>query len=100
MHNEEQQKSWVGPEHTRTVAQQITAQVEKIPLNNFLIGAVASVAPSLYLRLLGRQHDALFVGQWAPTLLLVGLYSKALTNVNTSQEPLVRSEESTQSPLH
>jgi hypothetical protein len=100
MHNEEMQKSWLGAEHARTLAQQVTAQIEKIPLNNFLIGAVASVGTSLSLRLLGRHHDALFVGQWAPTLLLVGLYSKALTSVSTRQEPLVRSEESSQSPLH
>jgi hypothetical protein len=24
----------------------------------------------------GRQHEALFVGQWAPTLLILGLYNK------------------------
>jgi hypothetical protein len=42
----------------------------------FLLGAALSVGAALMLRVLGRQHDALFVGQWAPTLLLVGLYAK------------------------
>jgi hypothetical protein len=25
---------------------------------------------------MGRREDAMFVGQWAPTLLLLGLYNK------------------------
>jgi hypothetical protein len=24
----------------------------------------------------GRQHESLFVGQWAPTFLILGLYNK------------------------
>ena len=26
--------------------------------------------------MMGRNHDALFVGQWAPTFLLLGTYNK------------------------
>jgi hypothetical protein len=39
-------------------------------------GAALSVGISLVLRALGRKHDALFVGEWAPTLLLLGLYAE------------------------
>jgi len=42
----------------------------------FLVGATLSVGAALMLRALGKQHDALFVGQWAPTLLLLGLYTR------------------------
>jgi hypothetical protein len=28
------------------------------------------------LALLGRKHTALFVGQWVPTVLLLGIYNK------------------------
>jgi len=28
------------------------------------------------MRMMGRQNDAIFVGQWAPTFLILGLYNK------------------------
>lgn len=31
---------------------------------------------SLTLKLMGRNEDAVFVGQWAPAFLLLGLYNK------------------------
>jgi hypothetical protein len=34
------------------------------------------MALSLYLRMNKREHDALFVGQWAPAFLLIGIYNK------------------------
>jgi hypothetical protein len=43
-----------------------------------LVGAAFSIGLSLVLRSLGRKDDALFVGEWAPTLLLLGLYSEKL----------------------
>ena len=44
----------------------------------FFAGALGAVGAALCLRILGRRQDALFVGQWAPTLLLVGLYRWAV----------------------
>lgn len=37
--------------------------------------ALASIGLSLSLKLAGRKHDALVVGQWAPTFLLFGIYN-------------------------
>jgi len=37
---------------------------------------MGSIALSLALRLVGRKHGALFVGGWAPTFLLLGIYNK------------------------
>lgn len=54
----------------------ISAQVERMSPDTFLMGAAISVGASILLRIMGRQHDALFVGQWAPTLLLASLYAK------------------------
>ena len=34
------------------------------------------ITGSLTLKMMGRAHDALFVGQWAPTFLILGLYNK------------------------
>ncbi len=47
-----------------------------IPSDFFMWAAGASIATSLALKLSKRDHEALFVGQWAPTLLLFGVYNK------------------------
>lgn len=54
----------------------IEQQTAKLPSDLFLWAAGASVATSATLKLLNRDKDALFVGQWAPTFLLLGIYSK------------------------
>ena len=46
------------------------------PSDMFLWAAGGSILASLALKMSGRDRDALFVGQWAPTFLLLGLYNK------------------------
>lgn len=58
------------------VARTIEEQTAKLPSDTFLWLAGASIATSLTLKMLGRDHQALFVGQWAPTFLILGLYNK------------------------
>jgi len=58
------------------VARMIEQQTAKLPSDLFLWAAGASIAGSLMLQAGGRQHASLFVGQWAPTLLILGLYNK------------------------
>jgi hypothetical protein len=48
----------------------------KLPSDTFLWLAGGSIVGSLILKSMGRAHDALFVGQWAPTFLLLGVYNK------------------------
>ena len=48
----------------------------QLPSDTFLWLAWGSVAASLTLKLMGRHKDALFVGQWAPTFLIHGVYVK------------------------
>jgi hypothetical protein len=48
----------------------------QLPSDTFLWLAWGSIATSLTLKLMGRDKDALFVGQWAPTFLIHGLYVK------------------------
>lgn len=48
----------------------------RLPSDTFLWLAVGSIVGSLALRCMERRHDALFVGQWAPTFLLLGIYNK------------------------
>jgi hypothetical protein len=58
------------------MARPIEALTAKLPSDTFLWLAGGSIAASLTLKIMGRGHDALFVGQWAPTFLILGLYNK------------------------
>lgn len=58
------------------VARMIEEQTAKIPSDTFLWAAGASILGSLALKTLGQDKSALFVGQWAPTFLVLGLYNK------------------------
>jgi hypothetical protein len=59
-----------------TVARSIEQQTAKIPSDVFLWAALGSIAVSLGFNASKKQHAALFVGQWAPTFLLLGIYNK------------------------
>jgi hypothetical protein len=58
------------------VARSIEQQTAKLPSDLFLWAAFGSIAGSLAFKLGGKDHGALFVGQWAPTFLLLGIYNK------------------------
>lgn len=47
-----------------------------LPSSTWLVAAGASILGSITLKLLGRDTTANFVGQWAPTFLILGLYNK------------------------
>ncbi|HVG41928.1 MAG TPA: hypothetical protein VM888_10000, partial [Chitinophagaceae bacterium] len=66
-----------NPEHKEgPVASAIEEQTAKLPSDLFLWAALGSIAISLAFKL-GKKNDiALFVGQWPPTFLLLGLYNK------------------------
>ncbi|MCU1338903.1 MAG: hypothetical protein JWO19_4484 [Bryobacterales bacterium] len=65
------------PEHREgKVARTIEQQTAKLPSDTFLWTALGSMGISLGLALTGRGKAATFVGQWAPTLLILGLYNK------------------------
>lgn len=53
--------------------EKVTAQ---LPSDTFLWLAAGSIAASLAFKLAGKDTHALFVGQWAPTFLLLGTYNK------------------------
>ena len=58
------------------IARSIEKQTSRIPSDVFLWGALASMGVSLVLGLTGRGKAATFVGQWVPTVLLLGVYNK------------------------
>lgn len=58
------------------VARGIEEYTAQVPSDVFLWAAGASIIGSLSLMCSGNRHGALFVGQWAPTFLLLGVYNK------------------------
>ena len=65
------------PEHSEgQVARSIEEQTAKLPSDTFLWAAIGSMAVSALLQMSGKQRTSLFVGQWAPTFLILGLYNK------------------------
>src|SRR3954447_342096 len=59
---------------------QITASIEKftskIPSSVYLAMALGSMAVSLGFQAAKKQHEALFIGQWAAPFLILGIYNK------------------------
>jgi hypothetical protein len=67
------------------VAKAIEQQTAKLPSDLFLWGAVASIAASLILQASGKKHASTFVGQWAPTVLILGLYNKLVKQLGSDE---------------
>jgi hypothetical protein len=58
------------------IARTVEQQTAKLPSDTFLWAALGAMAVSLALQLAGQQKTSLFIGQWAPSFLLLGLYNK------------------------
>ena|SRR5436190_11383834 len=58
------------------VAKAIEAQTSRLPSDLFLWSSLASMAAALTFKMLKKDHEALFVGQWAAPFLLLGIYNK------------------------
>lgn len=58
------------------VARAIESRTAQLPSDIFLWAAGGAIVGSLALRMLRNRDLSHFVGQWAPTLLILGLYNK------------------------
>lgn len=58
------------------VASILEEQTAKIPSDVFLWASLGSMLASLILKISNEDKTALFVGQWAPSFLLLGIYNK------------------------
>jgi hypothetical protein len=67
------------------VAKAIEKQTAKLPSDTFLWLAVGSMAASAMIQMMGNKHVSLFVGQWAPTLLIFGLYNKLVKQLGSDR---------------
>ena len=67
------------------VAKTIENQTAKLPSDTFLWAALGSIATSMTLQLMGNKQGSLFVGQWAPTFLILGLYNKMVKQLGSDR---------------
>lgn len=83
------------------VARSIESQTAKLPSDTFLWAAIASIGASLVLQVMGGQNRvmdqgnklrerSLFVGQWAPTFLILGLYNKLVKQLGSDRRDALR----------
>lgn len=75
--NEDKPQNRPRPEHREgQLARAIEQETAKLPSDTFLWAALGSIGLALTLELTGHEKKANFVGHWAPTLLLLGVYNK------------------------
>ena len=67
------------------VAKAIENQTAKLPSDVFLWMAVGAITTSATLQIMGNKHVSLFVGQWAPTFLILGLYNKMVKQLGSDR---------------
>ncbi|WP_435007122.1 hypothetical protein P12x_004500 [Tundrisphaera lichenicola] len=60
------------------VTKAIEYYTSQVPSGTYLSLAVGSIGLSLALRMMGQKQAATFVGQWVPTILILGLYNKVV----------------------
>lgn len=68
------------------IAKTIEDQTAKLPSDTFLWMAVGAMTVSASLQMMGNRHASLFVGQWAPTFLIFGLYNKLVKQLGSDRE--------------
>ena len=71
-------------EHTEgETARAIEEQTAKLPSDTFLWAALGSMVASATLQVLGNKQASVFVGQWAPTFLILGIYNKLVKQLGS-----------------
>ena len=68
-----------------TVAKTIEDQTAKLPSDVFLWMALGSMAISATMQLAGNKQVSVFVGQWAPTFLILGVYNKLVKQLGSDR---------------
>ncbi len=75
-----------APDHSEgRVARAIENQTARLPSDTFLWAGIGAMAVSFGLQAVGKQRLSNFIGQWAPTILIMGLYNK-LVKIHGSDE--------------
>jgi hypothetical protein len=67
------------------VAKTIERETAKLPSDTFLWLAIGSMIVSATMQVAGKKHGSVFVGQWAPSFLLFGLYNKLVKQLGSDR---------------
>lgn len=67
------------------VATAIEEQTAKVPSDVFLWSAIGVMGVSLGLKLFKKDDLSLFIGMWAPSFLLLGIYNKLVKQLGHDQ---------------
>jgi len=67
------------------IAKTIEDQTSKLPSDAFLWMAVGAMTASATLQMMGNKHVSLFIGQWAPTFLIFGVYNKLVKQLGSDR---------------
>ena len=67
------------------IAKTIENQTAKLPSDTFLWLAIGAMTASATLQMAGNKHGSLFIGQWAPTFLIFGLYNKLVKQLGSDR---------------
>jgi hypothetical protein len=72
------------------VARAIEEHTAKLPSDLFLWAAIGSMAASATFQLVGNRSTSVFIGQWAPTFLILGVYNKLVKQMGSDGEQHAR----------
>jgi hypothetical protein len=67
------------------MARAIEKQTAKLPSDTFLWAAAGAITASAAMQMMGNRNVSLFIGQWAPTLLILGLYNKLVKQLGSDR---------------
>ncbi len=67
------------------IAKTIEDQTAKLPSDTFLWMALGAMGISASLQMMGNKQASVFVGQWAPTFLIFGLYNKLVKQLGSDR---------------
>lgn len=75
-----------GDVHEDQVTAIMESYTSKCPSSFYLGAALASMIGSLLFKAKGKDHHALFIGQWAAPFLLLGIYNKMVKQHGSDSE--------------
>lgn len=71
--------------HEGPIGRALEKQATKVPSDVFLWAALGSIIGSLAFQAFGKKDTSLFIGEWVPTFLMLGLYNKIVKSVGPSR---------------
>jgi hypothetical protein len=71
-------------------ARGIEQQTAKLSSDVFLWAAIGSMGLSATFQLMRKPHVANFIGQWAPTILILGVYNKLVKQLGSDRHESMR----------